>query len=114
MQRKKLLNLEATVTNEGRNPANEAHIAIKISKVIDNFEVHPWRKIYDISIGELKQIPEVDIMPDEAGLSYIATLLPEDNCAITKTLHNQQGYPLELDRQYYVQVKVTGHFSTVK
>jgi hypothetical protein len=106
--------LEARIINNGRILADEAHIAIKISGVINYFEAHPWRKIYATSIHELEQIPETSILPDEYALSYITTIIPESKYSVTKTLHNQEGYTLELDKRYSVQIKVTGLFKMVK
>jgi hypothetical protein len=110
-----ITDLKSKILNDGRSSAQKAHLNLKIEGITNGFERHPCiEKGTDGNYTNPKQIEEITIMCDEDAQAHIVSLVLENNEAVVKTLNNREGYTLELDKKYHVQVKVTGNFKTVK
>jgi hypothetical protein len=110
-----VIDLKSKISNNGSRSAQNARLNTKIDDITDDFEYHPWIEIgTDEDYTKPKQIQEITIMRDEHAQTHIATLIAENNEAIVKTLDKQQGYVLELNKEYRVTIKVIGNFHKVK
>jgi hypothetical protein len=110
-----IIDLKSKILNDGWGSAEKVHLHLKIDDITNDFEHHPWIEHgTDRNYTRPKRIQETTILRNEDAQAHIVSLTIEHNEAVVQTLNNQEGYALELDKKYHIQVKVTGHFNMVK
>jgi hypothetical protein len=91
--------LECKISNDGKRELKNAHVAIKIEHLMDDFE----------------QIGEISIRREERARIRIITLVPENNEAVVdKKIKNILSEVLEVDKLYNIIIKVTEDSNIVK